>query len=96
MAAKNKQTLESQYREILLAKGIKFEDCRVLSFRFEDEKKPKIFHYNLMSPGYDYFLFDLTGPVANVIVSAFEPKMWDSIKFAAEWLGGKQITPNLR
>lgn len=96
MAGKNKETLESQYRQILSLKGLKFDDCRILSFRFEDETKPKIFHYNLMSPGYDYYFFDVVGPVANVIVSASEPKMWDSIKFAAEWLGGKQITPNLR
>lgn len=92
--ANKKPTRGDAYREILAKDGISFEDCRVLSFVFEDERQPHYFHYRLMDEKPDYFIFDWWEKYANVVV----PKDATNdahIILIAEALGGQKTMPNL-
>ena len=93
--AKKERTLKDNYRQILESKGIRIEDCKVLSFRFEERLQPIAFHYRIMSPGYSYYFFDINELVASVVISKSEPGTEQDIIKAAEMHGGKQITPQL-
>ena len=96
MAKKStKTTREQAYREILAKDGIRFEDCRVLSFVFEYPIKTELFHYGLMAEKPDYYIFDCWDKNANVVVPKDETN--DAhITLIAEQLGGQKTTANLR
>lgn len=87
---------EQQYWEILAKNAIRFEDCHVLTFVFEQERQPKLFHYGLMlyEPRPVYFLFDCWDKYANVVVPKDEKNAAIIISIA-EQKGGKKTTPNL-
>lgn len=96
MANKSTKTSrEQQYRDILAKDGIRFEDCRVLAFVFEQERRPEIFHYALMDEKPDYYLFNCWDNNAHVVVPKDETNA-AHIKLIAENLGGHKTTPNLR
>ena len=96
MAKKStKTTREQQYREILAKDGIRFEDCRVLSFVFEYPIKTELFHYGLMAEKPDYFVFDCWEKYANVVAPKDEPNAAVIIAIASK-NGGEKTTPNLR
>ena len=94
--AKKAKTRKEQYREILAKYGKNLDDCDIMAFRFADEYRPDIFHFELMNPLRPvYHLFDATGNVAIVIV----PKDAENdaiIVQLADACVGKKTTPNLR
>lgn len=75
--------------------GIRFEDCRVLSFVFEYPMQTELFHYGLMAEKPAYFLFDCWDNNVNVIVP-FDEQNAAVIVAIAEKNGGKKTTTNLR
>lgn len=90
-----KVTREQQYRDILAANGIMFEDCTVLAFVFEKLSGPEHFHFDLMEQKPAYFLFDCWGNNANIII----PKDGNNaarIIEIAKLNGGHKTTPDLR
>ena len=96
MAKKSTKTSrEQQYRDILAKDGIRFEDCRVLSFVFEYPIKTELFHYGLMAEKPDYYIFDCWDKNANVVVPKDETNE-AHITLIAEQLGGQKTTTNLR
>lgn len=89
-----KLTREQVYREILGKDGIRFEDCRVLSFVFQYPRWAERFHFDLMAQKSVYFLFDSWEKYANVIVPNNEQNAAVIIAIA-ENNGGEKTTPNL-
>ena len=98
MAKKSSKTTREQiYREIIEKEGRKWDDCKVLSFAFKQERRPELFHFGLMlhEPRPVYYLFDCWDKYANVIVPKDE-KNAAVIIAIAEKDGGEKTTPNLR
>ena len=95
--AKTKETRGSKYREIVEGMGVRYEDCRVLAFRFERERGPELFHYALMLAENrpEYLSFDCEGLTANVIVHNV-PEDVDKVTKMALADGGTPTMPNLR
>lgn len=90
----NKTTRKEQYRAILDKAGIRFDDCRVLSFVFQFPRWAERFHFDLMAQKPVYFLFDSWEKNANVIVPNDEQNAVIIIAIA-EKNGGKKTTANL-
>lgn len=97
MAASKKTTRESRYREILMADGISFDDCRVLAFSFEVEKAAETLHLSMMNAERrpEYYLFDLIGTLAQIVVPNDGENAQRIQAIAADY-GGQKTTPNLR
>lgn len=93
--AKKAKTRKAQYREILAKYGKNLDDCDIMAFRFADEYRPDIFHFELMNPLRPvYHLFDASGNVAIVIVPK-DPENARKMALLAESCGGEKTTPNL-
>ena len=95
MATKNKLTKGDEYRAVMEKDGIR--EYKVLAFAFLSDTGPEYFHYELMlaDPRPDYYLFDIMGEIAQIVV----PKDAENdaiIIQLAEYCGGKKTTPNLR
>lgn len=92
-----KESREAAYRRILAEGGLRLEDCRVLAFVFEDERKPETFHLWLMlderKP--QYHIFDCSGKTATVVAPKYTAGE-DIITDIARRAGGQQTTPNLK
>ena len=93
----SKATREQIYREIIEKEGLKWDDCKVLSFAFKQERRPELFHFGLMlhEPRPVYYLFDCWEKYAYVIAPKDEKNAAVIISIA-EKDGGEKITPNLR
>ena len=91
----SKTTRDEQYRAILEKEGIR--EYKVLAFMFLSDSGPEYFHLETMmaDPRPDYYLFDIMGEIAQIIV----PKDSDNERLLielAERCGGKKTTPNTR
>ena len=97
MAKKEKNTLMTQYREILAKDGIRMEDCEFLCFAFKDERIPAIFHFDLSlsRPRVSYHLFDTNGKNITVILDKWDKVGQKEVCELAAYHDGKRITPNL-
>lgn len=95
--ARKADTRESKYREIVEGLGVRYEDCRVLAFRFERETGPESFHYSLMLAGNrpEYLSFNKEGQTANVIVRN-DAEIVEAVTKIASGDGGVPTMPNLR
>ena len=91
-----KLTREQSYRAILATEGTKLEECRVLGFTFESERRPECFHYDLMlhDPRPTYYIFDCWEKNANVVVPDDDANAGVIIAIA-ERDGGKKTMANL-
>ncbi|MBR2392874.1 MAG: hypothetical protein IKL37_00270 [Alphaproteobacteria bacterium] len=95
MARNSKSTKGDEYRAVMEKDGIR--EYKVLAFAFLSDIGPEYFHYELMlaDPRPDYYLFDIMGEIAQIIV----PKDSDNERLLielAERCGGKKTTPNTR
>lgn len=93
--ARNSTNREQQYRAIMDKEGVR--EYKVLAFRFLSDYGPEYFHYELMlaDPRPVYYLFDIMGEIAQVVVPPDEDN--DSlIVQLAESCAGKKTTPILR
>ena len=95
MAKQTKQTKADQYRKAMEKEGI--AEYKVLAFAFLSDTGPEYLHYEIMlaDPRPDYYLFDIMGEIAQIVV----PKDAENdaiIVQLAERCGGKKTTPNLR
>lgn len=96
MAKSSKTPRIEQYRDILAKDGIRFEDCRVLGFAFENPLGAETFHLHLMNAGPrpEYHLFECLEKMAQIIIPKDEPTA-ARVQELAEQVGGKKTTPNL-
>ena len=95
MATNKKLTKADEYRAVMEKDGIR--EYKVLAFAFLSDTGPEYLHYELMlaDPQPDYYLFDIMGEIAQIVV----PKDAENdaiIVQLAERCGGKKTTPNLR
>lgn len=90
-----KVSREQVYREILESRGIRFEDCRMLSFFFSVESWAKLFHYGIMMERVRYHLFDSWGLYAVVIAPDDEANANAIIELATQ-NGGQKTTISMR
>lgn len=95
MATVKKKTRESQYIEILAkCHNTTLAQCSVLGYRFASESRARGFHYELMSNGAQYLLFDAVEDTAVVIVAG--TKQAAQIRFIAKSCGANDYRPNLK
>ena len=75
--------------------GIRFDDCKVLAFVFDDIFGPMHYHYQLMFDSARYHLFDHIGSTAYVIIPNDDETEQICVQLA-ESCGGKKTVPDLR
>ena len=95
MAKRTTTNKADQYKAIMEKEGVR--EYKVLAFSFLSETGPEYLHYEIMlaDPQPDYYLFDIMGEIAQIVV----PKDVENdaiIIRLAESCGGQKTTPNLR
>ena len=95
MATNKKLTKADEYRAVMEKDGIR--EYKVLAFAFLSDTGPEYFHYELMlaDPRPDYYLFDIMGEIAQIVVPKDDENDAIIVQLA-ESCGGKKTTPNLR
>ena len=95
MAKRTKTNKAEEYRAIMEKEGI--TEYKVLAFAFLSDTGPEYLHYELMlaDPQPAYYLFDIMGEIAQIIVPKDDENDAIIIRLA-ESCGGQKTTPNLR
>lgn len=95
MGRNSKSIKGEEYRAVMEKDGIR--EYKVLSFAFLSDTGPEYLHYELMlaDPQPDYYLFDIMGEIAQVVVPPDEDNDRLIVRLA-ESCAGKKTTPNLR
>ena len=90
-----KLTRAEQYNAILKDRTI--GQCEVLSFAFNSESGPEMFHYDLMNGSAEYILFDCRKDkaMASVIIERGIPVYRERIIELAKRNGGAQVAADL-
>lgn len=60
---------EQQYRSIVVAAGIRLEDCMVLSYSFPDDASARAFHYDLYFGNIQSLIVDCCGAASTVVTT---------------------------
>lgn len=95
MAKSKRDSKKLQYATILSERyGLRWEDARVLAFRFPDAKGPEKLHYALLFIGGQYWIFDCWDDIAQVVFPASDT-IEQIIKNTAAVCGGIKVTPEL-